>query len=51
MLQDTQQELHLLQADLSKALTDKEQSALKLEEAYQQNEEDKKDFIKLEAEM
>jgi hypothetical protein len=25
MLQDTQQELHLLQADLSKALTDKEQ--------------------------
>ncbi|KAJ7218320.1 hypothetical protein C8J57DRAFT_1254809 [Mycena rebaudengoi] len=51
MLQDTQQELHLLQADLSKALTDKEQSALKLEEAYQQNEEDKKDFIKLEAEI
>ncbi|KAJ7235966.1 hypothetical protein C8J57DRAFT_1248069 [Mycena rebaudengoi] len=32
-------------------LTDKEQSALKLEEVYQQNEEDKKDFIKLEAEI
>ncbi|KAJ7232115.1 hypothetical protein C8J57DRAFT_1250768 [Mycena rebaudengoi] len=51
MLQDTQQELHLLQADLLKALTDKEQSVLKLEEAYQQNEEDKKDFIKLKAEI
>ncbi|KAJ7243690.1 hypothetical protein C8J57DRAFT_1243288 [Mycena rebaudengoi] len=51
MLQDTQQELHLLQADLSKALTDKEQSVLKLEEVYQQNEEVKKDFIKLEAEI
>ncbi|KAJ7220402.1 hypothetical protein C8J57DRAFT_1254234 [Mycena rebaudengoi] len=51
MLQDTQQELHLLQADLSIVLTDKEQSALKLEEVYQQNEEDKKDFMKLKAEI
>ncbi|KAJ7234100.1 hypothetical protein C8J57DRAFT_1249477 [Mycena rebaudengoi] len=38
-------------AIICQKLTDKEQSALKLEEVYQQNEEDKKDFIKLEAEM
>ncbi|KAJ7232112.1 hypothetical protein C8J57DRAFT_1250766 [Mycena rebaudengoi] len=50
MLQDTQQELHLLQADLSKS-NRQGTSALKLEEVYQQIEEDKKDFIKLEAEI